>query len=580
LFPYTYWLKTIRFFAQSKSDAPILMVQNKIDEPQNDKKKYLSDEEMGEFGIKGVFHLSIKDAFNTHPKGKASLNFQGFVEQLLYGADQLLVNTSRQTHWDGIKQQLRKRKNENVWSPYNFLSALQEFDPDISESGLLSYGISLHHMGFIFYYHDDTYLKNHVFINPDWVVESIYNILDQSVLENGGEFTSEHLIHQATPQYADVLLALMKKFELVFENEEDKLYIAPQYLKDECKEKKALSYHKAALPGSGNISSLIIYFPDFMPPSIIQRLLAAFGDAAVSKLYWKTGGLFLLEKQHVLIESHRGTRKLSITAKDHDKVAVWTIFQQFRRITNEDNRLWISMDNGAQFVQIPEIIDQISLGNKETKIKTMSGESLSITTSSWLFDKRKPTPEPIDVSQKRTIKLFFSYAHRDQDYFDVFQREFTELLDNSHKYKFINFDDRKLILGKNWNQRLEQEVKECDLGILLISAAFLNSDYIHEKELGAMLEKLATETKFVVCPIYFKSFDFEEFDFLKKFQFFKPNGAKYEQADKGTNLCFAHLVKFNNMNGVNIPIPNSLRDDYLLDLSKAVFRALDEKFKK
>jgi hypothetical protein len=278
-----------------------------------------------------------------------------------------------------------------------------------------------------------------------------------------------------------------------------------------------------------------------------------------------------------LIESDSKTAKLSIKAKDHDKLAVWTIFQQLRRITNEDNRLWISTDNGFQFVQMQDIIEQIGLGNKDAKIKTMSGAILSIVPSSWLFDKRKPVQESTHVDQKRSIKLFVSYAHRDLDYFNVFQKEFYEQLNNSNRYKFTNFDDSQLILGEDWNERLEQKVKECDLGILLISAAFLNSNYIQEKELGTMLEKLSTESNFVLCPIYFKSFDFEEFEFLKKYQFFKPNGAKYEQADKGTNFSFAHLVKFNNSNGA---IQNPLRDDYLLDLSKAVHKALDDKFKK
>lgn len=578
MFPYTYWLKTIRFFAQSKYDAPILMVQNKIDEPINDKKKHLSDEEMNEFGIKEVFHLSVKKAFNTQPNGKDSQDFQNFVVQLLHGADELLVGAARQTHWDGIKQILRKRKNENIWSSDEFLKALRELDPVMSESGLLSYGISLHRMGFIFYYPEDNFLKNYIFINPDWVVESIYKILDQSVLENGGEFTNEYLISRVTKQYAKILLALMKKFELVFENEEDKVYIAPQYLRADCQEKKALNIHKAALPDGGNTSSLIMDFPDFMPPSIIQRLLTAFGNSAIAKLYWKNGGLFLLDQKHVLIESDRKTGKMVIKAKDHHKAAVWTIFQQVRRITNEDNRLCISVDNGVEYVQIEDVITQITLGNREAKIKTMSGGNTSFKNFSWLFNKRKPIIEQEASNQKKTIKVFVSYAHKDQEYFDVFQKEFTEHLNNSNRYKFTNFDDKQLTLGKDWNERLEQEIEECDLGILLMSAAFLNSEYIREKEFRAMLEKVETESSFTVCPVYFKSFDFEEFDFLKKYQVFKPNGAKYEQADKGTNLCFSHLVKFNNSNGVNIPIPNSLRDEYLLDLSKAVFKALDEKF--
>ncbi len=78
---------------------------------------------------------------------------------------------------------------------------------------------------------------------------------------------------------------------------------------------------------------------------------------------------------------------------------------------------------------------------------------------------------------------------------------------------------------------------------MIRSPSFLNSPYIEQKELGAMLEKLGKKKNFVICPVYFRAFEFAEFDFLKKYQFFKPDGAKYRQAHKGTNLGFAHLVK-------------------------------------
>lgn len=133
-------------------------------------------------------------------------------------------------------------------------------------------------------------------------------------------------------------------------------------------------------------------------------------------------------------------------------------------------------------------------------------------------------------------------------------------------------------MGSDWNERLEKEVASSDVGILLFSAAFLNSPYIEENELGVMLQKLEQKKDFIICPIYFKAFEFDEFESLKQYQFFKPDGTKYGHADKGTNLCFAHLVKFDKVHGVNMPNIDALRDDYLLDLCNALLKALDEKF--
>ena len=48
---------------------------------------------------------------------------------------------------------------------------------------------------------------------------------------------------------------------------------------------------------------------------------------------------------------------------------------------------------------------------------------------------------------------------------------------------------------------------------------------------------------------------------------------------RGKDLCFAHLVEFSSVNGVNLPLPNPHRDDYLKDLSKSIFNAIGAKFK-
>ena len=575
LFPYTYWLKTIRAYAQDANYSPVIMVQNKLDEAGNDQKDYPGGDFRQQYGISEVFHLSIKEACATQPDGQWYQEYKNFLRHLLHQARDQQVRYARQTHWEPVKAMLQERRQENILTHWEFLQALQTIDPNIELREMLSYGLSLHDSGFIFYYPYDEALGNDVFINPEWVVENIYGILDDTVRAQGGKFTRQKVVQQLSDQYADLFIALMKKFELIFENQEASVYIAPQYLPETCADKNVLLAYRAALPPE---ASLIVLFPEYMPPSLIQRLIAEFGDQAVGKVYWKYGGIFLLENQHVLMESQPDEGRLLFTAKEHNPSVLWTAFARLREKTDHNNQLYLSLDHGTHFLKVADIEQQIRLGNRDAKVETLAGDSCSIAAYGWLFDVQKPKNKAPMSDEKKALKLFISYAHKDKDYFRVFVDEFGEHLNNAQKYRFNAFDDRQLVLGSDWNAQLEQEVADRQVGILLLSAAFLNSEYIQEKELGAMLEKLEEREDFVLVPVYFKAFQFEEFDFLKPYQFFKPDGAKYGQADKGTNLCFSHLVKFSNVNGVNLPIPNASRDDYLLDLSSALFRALDEKF--
>ena len=572
MFPYNYWLKNIRLYAPNYDTAPILMVQNKIDQQGNSVVKYIGDSERDLYGIVETFSLSLLKANETKPNGREYKEYERFLTRLLELVQD--KELARQTYWDEIKHTISNRKSENIWSAKEFHEVLKSFDRDISNLGALSYKISLNDIGFVFYYNDDEYLKDYVFINPDWVINSIYNILNRDVLESNGEFDKLHISNQIGTKDTEVFINLMKKFQLIFENEEDQVYIAPQYLPKLCTEAKALRGYMAALPDNGNASSVSIYFPDFMPQSIIQRLIAAFGNKAEGKIYWKYGGLFLLDNKHVLIESKYLERKLIIKAKDHDNYLKWKVFQEISKIIDGDEDIWVSLDNEKNFASLKDISQQIILNNLKANVKSLNDGLISISNYLFLFQKQM-TPKQSETD-KKPINIFISYAHTDKDYFQVFVNEFQEQLNNSREYTFNSFDDRQIELGEDWNERLMNEVNRCDVGILLLSASFINSKYITEQELKVMLEKLEQEKGFIICPIYFRAFQFSELAELKKYQFFKPDGSAYGHADKATNLCFADLVSFYNVNGTNLASPNPNRDRYLLDLKNALFTALNK----
>lgn len=177
---------------------------------------------------------------------------------------------------------------------------------------------------------------------------------------------------------------------------------------------------------------------------------------------------------------------------------------------------------------------------------------------------------------KKEIKVFICYAHNDSKFFEVFTKQVIIHLNVSHHYRFTNFDDRNILVGDDWNAKIKNKIEESNLGILLLSASFLDSEYIREDELRAMLEKAKNKKDFILCPIYFMPFVINEgLKPILQYQFFKINGSDYGIKNADENTSFAQFVEFTRD---GLLIENANRDIYFQKLSESIFKALAEKF--
>jgi TIR domain/PEGA domain len=84
------------------------------------------------------------------------------------------------------------------------------------------------------------------------------------------------------------------------------------------------------------------------------------------------------------------------------------------------------------------------------------------------------------------IKVFLSYAHVDE----TFQKELDQHLGAlKHEGIIEIWWDRQLPPGADWNQEILQELEAADLILLLVSPAFLNSDFCYKKEMRCAVER-------------------------------------------------------------------------------------------
>ena len=166
----------------------------------------------------------------------------------------------------------------------------------------------------------------------------------------------------------------------------------------------------------------------------------------------------------------------------------------------------------------------------------------------------------------KKINLFISYCHDDIDYSQVLIGELIKFVKNSKIFEWNIWDDTKIHVGTFWDEEIQNNIQECNVALLLVSAGFMASDYIKEKEFNEF-KKRYEEKGILIFPILLRPCDFKKWGDLAKLQFFKPEGRKYGKPSI-TDFTYADLLNFTTTDGTLIQ--NSFRDRYHLDLSNKI----------
>jgi len=93
------------------------------------------------------------------------------------------------------------------------------------------------------------------------------------------------------------------------------------------------------------------------------------------------------------------------------------------------------------------------------------------------------------------LRIFISYAHEDSDIRGELERhlKFLERLNLS-----VIWYDRKIDAGKEWEYEIDENLDNCDIILLLITANFMASDYCYCVEMKRAMERHFTEQARVI----------------------------------------------------------------------------------
>lgn len=111
--------------------------------------------------------------------------------------------------------------------------------------------------------------------------------------------------------------------------------------------------------------------------------------------------------------------------------------------------------------------------------------------------------------QPDALRVFYSYSHRDEKYRKKLEAHLSLL---QHQGVIRGWHDRKISAGEEWKGRIDEQLEEADIVLLLISADFLASRYCYDVEMARALEKHTAGSARVI-PVIVRPTDWQEAPF-------------------------------------------------------------------
>lgn len=293
-----YWLKLIGSFG---ADSPVIVVMNKIEEHPFELNRQSLQQKYPQ-----ILYFEQTDCATG--RGIASLR-----KKICAGIEQMPdVRALFPASWFSIKERL-SGMTENFLSMAAYRSickGLGEEDRKAQED-LTGY---LHCLGIALHYKDDMRLKDTSVLNPRWVTNGIYTLLNAPRLhEQGGHLNIADIADLLAagdypPEKHAFLLELMRKFELCYELTDTggQRYLIPELLPKE----------EPSLAGWDDGDCLRFqYHYTILPEGLLPRFIVRTHEMSAGQAQWRTGVVLRYEQNEALVKVDVQDRKTFITVR-------------------------------------------------------------------------------------------------------------------------------------------------------------------------------------------------------------------------------------------------------------------------
>jgi len=294
-----YWLRTIQSFG---GQSPVLVVLNKNKScPFDLNRQSLMDK-----------YPCIRGFIQTDCD--PPLGLEELKDRILNEVDRLPdLRTPFDARWMAIKDAVSKLKEERrrrmaVPEYYDLCRTHGENDRKWQD-WLLGF---LHDLGTVVCFHDDPRLANDGVLDPQWVVDGIYTVLNEKSLQGGDGRVTFARMRQLLPgkDYTDddlrVLLELMEKFQLCFpmHGRRDTI-VVPELMSEQ------EAAWKEIFPQLDKCLRFELHF-DFLPEGLLPRFIVATHDLSTQGQRWRSGVILRQKKNMALVRADAVDRRVLI----------------------------------------------------------------------------------------------------------------------------------------------------------------------------------------------------------------------------------------------------------------------------
>ena len=433
-------------------------------------------------------------------------------------------------------------------------------------------------IGAITHFFDDDYLRERIFLNSDWLVKTIYKVLDDTTIkEKKGRICLDDFSHiwKNENLHAEIkhLTIIMDKFGLMYQVAETKEFVVPAHLPTN----KPYGVWQHV-----NDSALLKFkyeFDNYMPEGLMSHFIVALHPYIEDQHFvWHLGINIAYENTHAeIIETYGGTNTFQITiagAKKKELLAIirlkfHDILKPFKKLQFEE----LVPCNCNKCIALPEpnyydyklLMEYIEENAHEIQCKNLKRN----VPIQQLLDGIKPESEIKLISKNmETNKIFISYSSNDRDLRLVFEQRLKVYL-ASAKNKFdMVWSDVQIPVGADWNTQIQTALDQSNIGILLVSPMLFGSNY-GMFEFGQMLEKRKLEG-YTIVPVLVRNCNFQNNEELKAIQFVKTYQSEYDVTDL---ILKNQLMPFDKL--VEVDKPNErLLNEYFLKVTDAIDKAI------
>ena len=474
-----YWLKLIESFGE---DSPVIVAMNKIREHPFDLNRRALQQKYPM--IRDFIRTDCEDGTGVEDLRRAIERETDRLEHL---------RDAFPASWFTIKDGLAGTgQNYLTFDAYRgFCERHGEGDREAQEA-LAGY---LHTLGIVLNFREDPRLQDTHVLNPHWVTNGIYKVLNSDRLEQQqGEIRLSDLAEMLDPgeypaSMRRFVLDLMKKFDLCFTfPDDDAHYLIPELLDKQEPEAAGEFRPEACL-------NFQYHYP-ILPEGLLPRFTVRTHVLSEGLSRWRTGLILGFEGCQALVKADVQDRKVFISVSGPASsrrrllAVVRSHFEEIHHfIRGLKPQEMIPLPDHPQVVVPYRELLVMEQNGMRTYPKVVGSQVIDLDVQGLLngVDLEGMRRREGRMEEKRqAVRLFYSYSHKDEG----LRNELETHLKLLQLQGLIEpWNDRKIEAGDEWKQKIDENLERANIVLLLVSADFMASDYCYEKEMSRAMER-------------------------------------------------------------------------------------------